>query len=357
MKTHTITTTTITKSEITIGADFVPIISQLIDLHQYAKGIIITTHSIEKLHGKLLRTGLKNSLPIEILTIADGEKAKQLSVVEKLYKELMQLDANRNTLLIAFGGGTVSDVTGFIAATFHRGLPWMAIPTTLLAQIDAAIGGKTGVNFGKVKNIIGTIYQPRVVVCDTEVLKTLPVREFRSGLAEVIKYAIAFDLKLLQVLESKKGNSFSGTELTDIVMRCSRIKADIVMRDEHDTTGIRAALNFGHTVGHAIEVIEKGKLTHGESISIGMVAATKLSENVCQLNPAVSQRFIKLLNSFGLPTTYHGSATNILGKITHDKKVVGNSIGWVLLQDIGKPITNQVIDNSIVKETLKEIMI
>lgn len=357
MKTHQLTTTTTTTSEIIVGSGIVPIMSQIVDLHSYTKCIIITTKTVEKLHGKTLLSGLRNSIPAEILYIPDGESAKQVSVVENLYRDLVRLDVNRTTLLIAFGGGTVSDVAGFVAATFHRGLPWIAIPTTLLAQVDAAIGGKTGINFGKVKNVIGVIYQPHVVLCDTEILTTLPVREFRSGLAEVIKYAIAFDGKLLSLLESKKGNAFSNTELIDIVTRCSRIKADIVARDAQDTTGVRAILNFGHTVGHAIEAIEKGKFTHGESVSIGMIAATKLSEKTCNLSPVITQRLIALLNSFGLPTSYDGSLKTIIEKITHDKKVIGNSIGWVLLQDIGKTITNQTIDISTVKEILKGIMV
>ncbi len=355
MKKYLFTIKNTTKSEVIIGTDLLPFIDAIVDFSCYPTIIIITTKLIEKLHGKELLSGLKHCA-IEMLYIPDGEKAKDISVAEKLYKELLRLDANRQTLLIALGGGTVSDVVGFVAATFKRGLPWICIPTTLLSQVDAGIGGKTGVNFGKLKNMIGVVYQPVSIICDVNLLKTVPPRQLTSGLSEVIKYGLIRDIPLLELLEKKDTRQLRLHELETMVTICSNLKAEIVTQDPLDKTGTRAILNFGHTIGHAVEAIEKGKMTHGEAIAIGMVGASLISEKTVGFSTVETQRIKKLFTKYALPITWKGNVHLVMEKIIHDKKSVGEKIKWVLLEKVGKPILKEV-DEKKVFESLKEVAV
>ncbi len=201
------------------------------------------------------------------------------------------------------GGGVVGDVGGYIAATYLRGIDYIQLPTTLLAQVDSSIGGKVGVNFSGKKNMLGSFYQPRAIICDVALLKSLPPAEMRNGMAEVIKYALAMDEELFRILDQKRERELTTAELKDIVMRCCRLKAAVVEVDETERTGQRAILNFGHTVGHALEAATKLQgQSHGEAVAIGMMAAARISEQVGMLDRGNVHSIENLLLKFGLPT-------------------------------------------------------
>ncbi len=242
---------------------------------------IITDKNAGKFFAKivfdsLVRTGFSPLL----LTVAAGETAKSLRTVGNCYDQLAAHRLERKSFIVALGGGVVGDLAGFVAATYLRGIPFVQIPTTLLAQVDSSVGGKTGVNLRSGKNLVGAFYQPRLVLCDLDTLKTLPEREFRAGLAEVIKYGIIYDARLFADLERDLPRILKRDQktLAPIIARCCEIKADVVSQDETES-GLRAILNFGHTIGHAIEnSFGYGKFLHGEAISIGQVAAAKLSQ-------------------------------------------------------------------------------
>jgi 3-dehydroquinate synthase len=263
----------------------------------------------------------------------------------------------RKSFIVALGGGVVGDLAGFIAATYLRGIDFVQVPTTLLAQVDSSVGGKTGVNLRAGKNLVGAFYQPRLVLCDLATLKTLPEREFRAGLAEVIKYGIIFDAKLFARLERdlpKILQRDAGT-LSEIIARCCEIKAEIVSQDETET-GPRAILNFGHTIGHAIEnSFGYGKFLHGEAISIGQVAAAKLSQNTLGLPNRDVDRIEKLFKRVGLPTRIiitSAQRRKLFAAILLDKKVSGGEIKFVLAKKIGKVVWAQKVPMKLIESVL-----
>ena len=269
-----------------------------------------------------------------LISLSAGEGLKTLSRVEEIYSHFHDLEADRSSLVIALGGGTLCDTCAFAAATWHRGLRFGLVPTTLLAQVDAAIGGKNGVNFRGSKNLIGTIRQPEFVWCDPEFLRTLPEREFNSGLAEIVKHALIADADLFSALERALSISAqsSSAELSEIIQRSIAIKARIVTEDEQES-GPRMLLNFGHTIGHAIESLTG--LTHGEAISIGMLMEARISEQLSCLPAADLKRIEALLQKFGLPLQASCSGSAILEQITHDKKRRQDRIKIPLLRNIG----------------------
>jgi 3-dehydroquinate synthase len=230
-------------------------------------------------------------------------------------------------------------------------------PTTLLAQVDSSIGGKVGVNFSGKKNMVGSFYQPKAIICDVNFLQSLPRAEMRNGLAEVIKYALAMDKELLSILDPKDKREFTPAELMAIVTRCVHLKARTVEVDEREQSGERAILNFGHTVGHAIEAVAGfGQQRHGEAIAIGMVAAASISERLGMLDNTSVNKIEKLLLKFGLPAYGQGlNPDELFRAITYDKKTTLGQTGWVLLKSIGKGVVNQTVPESMVIEVLKEI--
>jgi 3-dehydroquinate synthase len=248
-------------------------------------------------------------------------------------------------------------VSGYIAATYLRGIDYIQLPTTLLAQVDSSIGGKVGVNFSGKKNMVGSFYQPRAIICDVALLKTLPSAEMRNGMAEVIKYGLAMDEELFHILDQKKGRKFNTAELKDIVMRCGSLKAGIVEVDETEKSGQRAILNFGHTVGHALEAATRFHiLSHGEAVAIGMMAAARISEQVSILDQNNVNKIESLLLKFGLPTYSQGvNPDDLLEATRFDKKTTLGQTNWVLLQGIGKAIINQPVAGDVVKGVLKEV--
>ena len=276
-----------------------------------------------------------------LLTMPAGETAKSLKNVQRCYDELAAHRLERKSFIVALGGGVVGDLAGFVAATYLRGIPFVQAPTTLLAQVDSSVGGKVGVNLKAGKNLVGAFYQPRLVLCDLATLETLPLREYRSGLAEVIKYGIIYDRALFGRLEKTLDKLLArdAQVLASVIARCCEIKAEVVGADETEG-GLRAILNFGHTIGHGLEAISKyGKYLHGEAISIGQVAAAKLSEELTGLSAEESTRIAALFERAGLPITAplsKGMRRKLQTAMQLDKKVSGGDIKFVLARSIGK---------------------
>jgi len=271
-----------------------------------------------------------------------GEQAKSLPVVSRLYDALVDLKADRRTVVVAVGGGVVGDTAGFAAATYARGIPFVQVPTTLLAHVDSSVGGKVGINHPLGKNLIGAFHQPLGVFIDTATLATLPDRDYRSGLAEVVKYGVILDDEFFVYLESNSAgvNRREAEVLRRVIARSCRLKADVVEKDEFEVTGLRALLNYGHTFAHAYEaLIGYGELQHGEAVAIGMIHASRLAERIGRIDRSVTERQIALLGALHLPThlplTCRLEAEAVLDRMQLDKKTVGGTIRFVLPTRIG----------------------
>jgi len=292
-----------------------------------------------------------------LVTVPAGEKSKRVGLVEECYDRLAARRLERKSFIVALGGGVVGDLAGFVAATYLRGIPFVQAPTTLLAQVDSSVGGKTGVNLRAGKNLVGAFYQPRVVLCDLDTFKTLPRREYVSGLAEVIKYGIIYDAVLFAQLERnlpKLLQREAGT-LASVVARCCEIKAAVVGQDETES-GLRAILNFGHTIGHAIENISGyGKFLHGEAISIGQVIALNVSRRVPGLSKRDADRAINLFDRAGLPTRIRLNSVqrrNLFAAMRLDKKVHAGEARFVLAKKIGEVIWGRRVPEVYIREAL-----
>jgi 3-dehydroquinate synthase len=287
-----------------------------------------------------------------MVEVAPGENSKSIGALEQVYDRLIEAGLDRTASIFALGGGVVGDLAGFAAATFLRGIPLVQIPTTLLAQVDSALGGKTAVNHRLGKNLIGAIYQPRLIVADVALLETLPEREFREGMAEVIKYGAIMDAPFIGDLERDREPILARRPdlLEAMVHRCLRHKAYVVERDEREAE-LRSILNFGHTVGHALEnSAGYGRYLHGEAIAIGMAAAARLSCALAGLTREEAQRLCALITAFGLPTEMPSGWCNDEFKeaLGRDKKRAGDGIRFVLLPALGKTTTRML--------TLREIL-
>jgi 3-dehydroquinate synthase len=303
---------------------------------------IITDKNAGKFYAKttfdsLVRAGFS---PV-LMTVPAGEMAKSLRTVGACYDQLAAHRLERKSFIVALGGGVVGDLAGFVAATYLRGIPLVQVPTTLLAQVDSSVGGKTGVNLRAGKNLVGAFYQPRLVLCDLDTLKTLPEREFRAGLAEVIKYGIIYDARLFAALERSLERILNLDEkfLAPVIARCCEIKAEVVSQDETES-GLRAILNFGHTIGHAIESsFGYGKFLHGEAISIGQIMAARLSEKVMGLPRDEAFRVEALFQRAGLPTHIRINTSQLrrlFDAMRLDKKTTGGEVRFVLARKIGQ---------------------
>jgi 3-dehydroquinate synthase len=292
---------------------------------------------LERVQKSLAAAGLA-SVAIEI---PDGEEHKNLAWLAVVYDRLIEARIERSWPVVALGGGVIGDLTGFAAATLLRGLPVVQLPTTLLAQVDAAIGGKTGVNHALGKNLIGAFHQPRFVLADVGTLRTLPRRELVGGLAEVIKYGIIRDAALFARLEGRLGELLGAhpERLVPVVAACCRIKAAVVAKDEHETSGERAVLNFGHTIGHGVEMLtEYRDFLHGEAVAIGMVAAARISRRLDLCDAATVERVTRVLGEAGLPTELPAGIkpSALAVAIQTDKKSSGGRIRFVALEAIGR---------------------
>jgi 3-dehydroquinate synthase len=288
-----------------------------------------------------------------IAVVPAGESSKSLAQASRLYDALVDHAADRSTLIVAVGGGVIGDLAGFLAATFARGLPLIMVPTTLLAQVDSSVGGKVGINHPGAKNLIGAFHQPIGVWIDTHTLQTLPDRELRSGLAEVVKYGVILDAELFAMLEHDAGEILGRDDraLCDIVIRSCRLKTAVVVEDEQEVTGLRAVLNFGHTIGHAVEAVAgyDGRYLHGEAVAVGMVAESRLAERLGWIDGDVVDRLRRLLERFGLPLSAPElDPERLLDAMRRDKKNRAGRLRFVLPRSIGKvELTEAVGDNDV----------
>jgi len=322
---------------------------------------IVTDTNVGKRYARAVFNSLAAAGFAPSLTIVQpGETAKSLKTVQSCYDQLAAQRIERKSFIVALGGGVVGDLAGFLAATYLRGIPFVQVPTTLLSQVDSSVGGKVGVNLKAGKNLVGAFYQPKLVLCDLNALKTLPEREFRAGFAEVIKYGILYDAKLFAQLERHLPKILRRDQavLSPVIARCCEIKAEVVGKDETEG-GLRAILNFGHTIGHAIENISGyGTYLHGEAISIGQVAAAKLSRKILGLPERDVERIENLFRNAGLPVQIgldSRKRQKLLDAMRLDKKVSGGEIKFVLAEKIGKVGWNQRVPENLIRGVLDEI--
>ena len=314
------------------------------------RAVVVSDQAVSATHGKTVTEVLQDaSITLDHLSIPSGEASKSLAESERLWNEFARLKIDRKTAILAVGGGVVGDLTGFVAATFSRGLRFWQVPTTLVAQVDSAIGGKTGVNLPAGKNLVGAFWQPRGVVADISTLTTLPDREYVSGLAEVVKYGMILDTDFFHWLEDNalRVRDREKRSVAHIVRRSAELKTLVVERDEREITGLRACLNYGHTFAHAFETATGyGTLLHGEAVSLGMMAAASLACSMNRIDQLVVDRQQKLLETLGLPvstTTLNGIEDNdLLGIMSQDKKNIGGKLRFILPSAIGEVET---VDN------------
>ena len=313
----------------------------------------VSPHYGRRVQQTLAKAGFK---PV-LITVPAGETAKRLRTVQACYDQLAAHRLERNSFIVALGGGVVGDLAGFVAATFLRGVEFVQVPTTLLAQVDSSVGGKVGVNLKAGKNLVGAFYQPRLVLCDLDTLKTLPPREYCAGLAEVIKYGIIYDAAFFQQLERDfpKLLKRHAETLAAVVARCCEIKAEIVSLDETES-GLRQILNFGHTIGHALEAISGyGKYLHGEAIAIGQVAAANLSTRLLGFPPRDLERIKSLFLRAGLPTDVELNAAQrvrLFAAMLLDKKVKTGEINFVFVRKIGQVEFGHRVPAALIKQAL-----
>lgn len=320
------------------------------------KAVIITNTVVAPLYLEVLKSTLTaRQIGVDTIVLPDGEAHKDWQTLNEVFDTLLTRRAERKTTLIALGGGVIGDLVGFAAAVFQRGAPFIQIPTTLLAQVDSSVGGKTAINHPLGKNMIGAFYQPRVVIADTDTLKTLPERELAAGLAEIIKYGLIGDVGFFEWLEANMDRLVARdpAALTHAIRVSCQNKATVVAADEREE-GVRALLNFGHTFGHAIESgLGYGKWLHGEAVAAGMVIATRVSQRMGLVDEAVVTRTIKLLQRAGLPVS--GPRLGVeryLELMGHDKKVEGGKIRFVLLKKIGEAFVSAAVPGNVLTAVL-----
>jgi 3-dehydroquinate synthase len=320
---------------------------------------IVSNKTIFSLFSDIVLKSLNSSgLKAEVFLIPDGEEYKDLLWANYLYGELLNHTFDRDSLLIALGGGVVGDITGFVASTYMRGIKYIQVPTTLLSQVDSSVGGKTGVNHPLGKNMIGTFYQPSLVLVDVDTLKTLPQREFISGMAEIIKYGVIADRNLFDSLEHERADIVHlGDVLIHIIKRSCEIKAGIVSKDEREA-GLRTILNYGHTIGHAIETVtDYRRFLHGEAITLGMCAAARLAVHMNVFNRDEADRVKRLIELFRLPTTIPEDVdtSHLIDTMGLDKKAKAGRLRFVLPEKIGQVRIEENIPVQMIENVIAEL--
>lgn len=306
---------------------------------------------------KAVGSPLRRRFPVELLP--EGERAKSLATVTRLLHRFSELQMTRQSTVIALGGGVVGDVTGFAASMYMRGIAVVQVPTTLLAQVDSSIGGKTGVNFRTVKNLVGAFHQPRLVLSDIETLRTLPDREYRSGLYEAVKYGIICDRILFDDFSAQLGEILkrSPGPVETLVARCAAIKADVVSRDEKEAD-LRRVLNLGHTVGHGLEAAAGfRRLKHGEAVGYGMIAAVRISRSLGRMTEGAAQRVESVIRAIGsLPPLTGVTLGPVLDALQHDKKVRDGAVHFILPLEIGRVEITREVPLQLVRDTVKALI-
>lgn len=322
-------------------------------------GLLVTNANVGGLYAAATARALsKAGFRVPRVDVEDGERHKNMATLSRIYDGALQFKLGRDSAFYALGGGVVGDVTGFAAATYMRGVDYVQLPTTLLAQVDSSVGGKTGINLPQGKNLVGSFYQPRLVVADVDALATLPGRELAAGMAEVIKYGAIGDEPLFGFLEDRRDRlqSLDRQALTTVVARSCENKARIVAADEHETGGLRELLNFGHTVGHALEAL--GGYTrwlHGEAVAMGMVTAALLSRTIGGLGDDDVERLVALLRANGLPVSPGPvDVDELLVAVRRDKKVRQGKLRFVLLRDIGSAFVSHEVTDDCIREAIRE---
>ncbi|MHB1921622.1 MAG: 3-dehydroquinate synthase [Chitinophagaceae bacterium] len=293
--------------------------------------VLLVDSEVNRLHESQLEGWKK-------IVIPSGESSKDLATFQWIMEELVLLEVDRKHFLVGIGGGVVTDLTGFVSSVFLRGLKFGFVPTTLLAQVDASLGGKNGINLGSYKNMVGTIRQPEFILFDYSLLRSLPEMEWINGFAEIIKYGAILDEELIQFLENNRLAALEGDPqiLAFLVERCVDLKSKIVQEDEFEG-GIRRILNFGHTLGHAVEKLDR--IPHGQAVAIGMVAASKFSENLVNFPASQSKRLVHLIGDYRLPTEFSTDRNAVSQLFKMDKKREKNVIYFILLQKLGHAVT------------------
>lgn len=329
--------------------------------HSQSKLAYLVTDEHVAAHAHAVGTSLATvGFDPQIALMKPGESTKCLAAASQLYDQLVQLQADRKTLVVAVGGGVIGDLAGFVAATFTRGLPLLMVPTTLLAMVDSSVGGKVGVNHPRAKNLIGAFHQPIGVWIDTAMLQTLPEREYRSGLAEVVKYGVILDADFFAYLEANADAILrrEPEAVRHIVARSCQLKADVVEKDEREETGLRAVLNYGHTFAHAFETVGGyGAWLHGEAVAAGMHCAGKLAERRALIPPELTERQRQLLIRFGLPTAPRAwPIADLVAVMRNDKKAIAGRLRFVLPRRLGEVALFDDIPEADVRQVLQEAL-
>lgn len=322
--------------------------------------IIVTNQTVDALYGKPVSGSLKRAgFRTDTFVIGDGERYKSLRTAESIYTFLIQRGVERSDVIIALGGGVVGDIAGFVAATYLRGVRFVQIPTTLLAQIDSSVGGKTGVNHSLGKNLIGAFHQPALVMIDPDTLRTLPPREMRAGLCEAIKYGVIRDRRFFNRMtrDMELLKEFDAESLVHLIARSCRIKADVVAQDEREG-GLRRILNYGHTVGHALEAVTHyRRFLHGEAVGHGMRAAARIAERMKLLASDDREAIEEAVKMVGpLPRTNNLALDGIISAMHHDKKAEAGRVAFILPVEIGKVVIRSDVPLQLVRSTLKDAL-
>ena len=325
------------------------------------KALIISDSNVGKIYGKVIVNILNDAGVKPILhNVPAGEGSKSLTEADELYTLAIENSLDRNSLIVALGGGVVGDLTGFIAATYMRGVPFIQIPTSLLAQVDSSVGGKVAVNHRLGKNMIGAFYQPKAVFINLKFLQSLPKREIYTGLGEIIKYGIIYDEKFFKFLEDNvdKVLNLDRTVIEHIIARSCEIKAEVVSQDEKES-GMRAILNFGHTIGHTIEKeTHYMRYNHGEAIAVGMKAAAAISCKLGMIDKCIFERIIRIIEAYHLPLKAEGcQVEKMIDDLFHDKKTVNGKVKWVLIDRIGHTVLRKDVPLDLVREVIRECVV
>ena len=333
-----------------------------------SKKILISNEKVNRIYGKKLDDIFSGETNFSKIILKDGEKFKNIDVLKSIYLEFINLNAHRNDIIISFGGGVIGDTAGFASATFNRGMNLVQCPTTIIGQTDSSIGGKTAINFENIKNVIGCFYQPHLIIIDTFFLKTLEEKEIINGMGEIVKYGLVFDYKIIEELLKLSDKYRNSKEILfeiikdelfkDIIYKCVKIKSGIIVKDEFDLKE-RQLLNFGHTIGHALEKAAGfEKLNHGQAVALGMLCAVEISLNLGMLNVEFKNKLINLYEILKLPVSIEGiDQKKIFESLKFDKKFYSDINKFILLEKINMPIVMTGIDAKIIKKSIMKYII
>jgi 3-dehydroquinate synthase len=347
--------------QILIGADWIEDVgTSLRRVLKHERVVVVSDRRVAALYAeRVIKSLIAAGYSADLHIIPNGESLKILDTVSRIYDFLIEYNYSRESSLVALGGGVVGDITGFAAATYMRGINYVQVPTTLLAMVDSSVGGKTGVNHPLAKNIIGAFYQPKMVFIDTAMLKTLDPREFRAGFAEVIKHAVIWDAEFFEYLEKNVARIFAldPESLRPVVKTCCSIKARVVEEDEREA-GVRAILNLGHTIGHALEAVTRYRVyLHGEAIAVGMVAACRIAVKMGMFSNAEAARVERIILQSNLPHHIRqADPDDILERLKKDKKVRDSKVRFVLPEKIGRVAIRDDVSSVIIRGVLNELL-